>query len=207
MQVTRHSKYALFYTLFVNNTQMAQALSNKSLTAQVHYQSQARSCGTCSRQSGSGTDLSISIQFPLQISFHQFSIPSHPLLTLNHTHTHTKAKGTKGIAECRPIRTWTDKHCYSQDQDSPVHCQWPAPRLELQVPPSHYCVVLQTRLLSELRVPYATVLRVSCLRIQQAADFQTVMLVSPMAMHKTLSQYSTDHNEDAKTRMSTFIWS
>ena len=68
---------------------MAQAISNKSLTAQVHYQSQARPCGTCSGQSGSGTDLSLSIQFPLLISFHKFPIPSHPSLTINHTHTHT----------------------------------------------------------------------------------------------------------------------
>jgi len=80
----------------VSNTQTAQALSNKALTAQVHYRSQARPCGTCSGQSGSGTDLSLSVQFPLLTSFHQFSIPSHPSLTINHTHTHTHTHKSKG---------------------------------------------------------------------------------------------------------------
>jgi hypothetical protein len=49
------------------------------------------------------------------------------------------------------------------------------------MPLLHYRVVLQSLLLSVLRVPNVTVLRVSSLHIQQVADFQTVMLVSPVA--------------------------
>jgi hypothetical protein len=118
-----HPKYALFYTVFVNNTQVAKALSHKSLTAQVHNQSQARPCGTWSGQSGIGTDLSLSIQLPpanilpllnsftLNISHSLSHVLVHACTHVRvhtHTHTHTKAKGTDGITECRPLRIWSN---------------------------------------------------------------------------------------------------
>jgi hypothetical protein len=45
--------------------------------------------------------------------------------------------------------------CYSQDQDSPVHCRWPAPCLELQVPPVHYYIVPQYLILCQYYVTNA----------------------------------------------------
>jgi len=193
----------------VSNTQTAQALSNKALTAQVHYRSQARPCGTCSGQSGSGTDLSLSVQFPLLTSFHQFSIPSHPSLTINHTHTHTHTQKQREQKGSLSADKWEHEETNTVTHRIRIH----------QFTTNDQSHAWSSRCLQFITVLFYT-LGFSLwwgFHMQLSWGFQAFVFSRQLIFelwcwsllwqcNKTLSQYSAHQTQDAKTRMSTFIW-
>ena len=200
---------------------MAQAISNKSLTAQVHYQSQARPCGTCSGQSGSGTDLSLSIQFPLLISFHKFPIPSHPSLTINHTHTHThKSKGNRSdrwVSTNQNMKRQTLLLTGSGFTSS-LPMTSPTPGAPGASSSLLRCSTHSASLCGEgstcncpegFKPSYSAGSWLSnCdAGLSYGNATKHCLSIAHTKCNKTLSQYSAHWTQAAKTRMSTFIWS